>query len=138
MPYIAQEERSHSVENPRTPGELNYAITLKLIHAWNMKCTPLALSAMRGGILHLFAYFWAEKIQNYTTINDIYGALACSIFEWRRRVRPKGFGFEGMARKNLVQALSKVAEQFYIDIVIPYEERKIRENGDVYEAVQRF
>ncbi len=71
-------------------------------------------------------------MQNYTTINDIYGAIGCAILEFRRRVRPKTFGFEGVARLAIMRAMSKAVDEFYLDVAAPYEDSKIQENGDVY------
>jgi hypothetical protein len=131
MPYIPQEDRDRAYLTPRTPGELNYAITRRMINAWEIK-NPLAVNAMAGGIRQMFFIYWSEKIQNYTTINDILGATAGAIMEFRRRVQPKAFGPEGIARQMIVRAISKVVDGFYNEVAARYEDSKIEENGDVY------
>lgn len=79
MPYIKQVDREllYETEDPETPGELNYWLTLVIDN-----------------------YF--HKYQNYQAINDIIGALEGAKLEFYRRV------------------------------AVPYENKKIQENGDVY------
>lgn len=62
MPYIPQEDRLHALHAPRTPGELNYAITM------------------------LLRFYMAEKGVNYTFINDCLGAMEGAKMEFNRRV----------------------------------------------------
>ncbi len=76
MPYIEQRIRGGGL-SPGTPGELNFWICCVLIEYVN-----------RRGL-------------NYQTINDISGAMAEAMAEFRRRV------------------------------VAPYEDKKIEENGDL-------
>jgi hypothetical protein len=108
---------------------------MRIINACNLKGSPLALNVFHREVLHLAYYYWGVKIQNYTTINDIYGAIACALLEFRARVRPRSFGFQGVVRKAIARELSKVVDQFYVDVAYPYEKIKCKENGDVYEAV---
>ena len=65
MPYIKQRDRNILASQgaqPCTSGELNYAITLKLIE------------------------YWCAGFQNYQRINDIVGALESAKAEFQRRV----------------------------------------------------
>jgi len=81
MPYVdrtARVEIGRGRRAPRTPGELNYAIT------------------------KLITEYLSDKGTNYTYINDCLGALEGAKLEFYRRV------------------------------VVPYEEGKLLENGDVY------
>jgi hypothetical protein len=82
LPYIKPQDRERLgveyFDRPRTPGELNYAITL-----------------------YLRDYFH-DNGANYQAINDIVGALEGAKLEFYRR------------------------------IAAPYEDGKIKENGDVY------
>lgn len=81
MPYITNEKRRKlDTSVPDSPGELNYVFT-RMIQQYIYAC----------GL-------------NYTTINDIVGALECA------------------------------KQEFYRRIVVPYEEKKIKENGDVYNG----
>lgn len=83
MPYIKQERRDVLMScrvssGPISPGELNYVLT------------------------NLVYQYWNCQGPNYTTINDIIGALEGAKMEFYRRV------------------------------AVPYEDIKIKENGDVY------
>jgi len=62
MPYIEQESRDRAEMFPRTPGELNFAIT------------------------RLLTGYIAYKGQNYTYMNDALGALEGAKLEFYRRV----------------------------------------------------
>lgn len=78
MPYIKKERRYAAVEiAPKTPGELNWAITRLLQR-------------------------YIGKDQSYTRFNDCLGALEGAKLEFYRRV------------------------------AVPYESKKMVENGDVY------
>lgn len=63
MPYIKRYDREglEPLSSPKTPGELNYVITLLIRDYW-----------IRTG--------------NYQGINDIIGALECAKMEFNRRV----------------------------------------------------
>lgn len=78
MPYIKDESRSWAEADPGTPGELNFAITSLLIG------------------------YLASSAGDYTTMNEIVGALECA------------------------------KQEFYRRVMVPYENAKIEENGDVY------
>ncbi len=81
MPYLTDAQKEEvALRGPKTPGQLNYAITLLLIEYWRQRCHS-----------------------GYTGLNDIIGALESS------------------------------KQEFYRRIVVPYEEKKRAENGDVYE-----
>lgn len=62
MPYIEQTDRTRALDSPRTPGELNYAITMLLVS------------------------YLRRKGLNYTHANDCLGALAGAQLEFYRRV----------------------------------------------------
>lgn len=62
MPYIVKEDRDRALHSPRTPGELNYAIT-----------TLLTSYVRRKGL-------------TYTQLNDCMGALEGAKAEFYRRV----------------------------------------------------
>lgn len=83
MPYIPKARRkSIKVPLPNDPGELNYSIFM----------TGLA--------------YWETHTQNYTTLNDIIGAMELAKQEFIRR------------------------------IVNPYEDRKVTQNGDIVPATE--
>ena len=58
-------------------------------------------------ITSIIYYWWRSSAQNYETLNAIQGCLDC------------------------------VSKEFYRRIVVPYEEKKCAENGDVFNA-ERF
>jgi len=72
--------------------------------------------------------YWNFSEQNYTKINDVLGALACSKIELKRR-----FGWIAD-----IDLLDLVADWFYTRFAIPYEDRKIQENGDLDEFQARI
>jgi hypothetical protein len=81
VPYIGIEDRDYMAVGspPRTPGELNYSITLLLLE-----------------------YLEADGGPRYADYNEVIGVLECAKLELYRRM------------------------------VAPYEDRKMKENGDVY------
>lgn len=62
MPYIKKSDRLDAVTQPRSVGELNYAVT------------------------RLLRSYMAVKGPNYQTLNDIVGALECAKVEFYRRI----------------------------------------------------
>lgn len=78
MPYINASDRDRALNDPQTPGELNFAITRLLQH-----------------------YMGGHRL-TYTVLNDCLGALEGAKLEYVRRV------------------------------VVPYEDSKMKSNGDVY------
>ena len=62
MPYISQDRRAFAVNNPETPGELNFAIT------------------------RLLNIYLRRQPYNYQTLNDVLGALEGAKLEFARRV----------------------------------------------------
>jgi hypothetical protein len=81
MPYIKVDDQSdleHGERFPEKSGELNFVLT----------CACLR--------------YLQDKGQNYTTLNEIVGALECAKLEFYRRA------------------------------VSVYENQKIKENGDIY------
>ncbi len=63
MPYIARADRERAALHPRSPGELNYAITQLIIR-----------------------YLDATSHHGYTQFNDCLGALEGAKLEFYRRV----------------------------------------------------
>lgn len=122
MPYIAQEERAQAKWEPRTPGQLNFAITCVLIEAQSLA----KISLLSDALCELVNGYWErKKWMGYTAINDVLGALDGALLEYKRRTRSPA--------KGLGLIIGDVAQTFYDTFAVPYEERKIKENGDVYE-----
>jgi hypothetical protein len=94
MPYINPDSRSFvDAHGPRTPGELNYAITKLLVGylKWHKLYPQPTVDNVD----------W-HPLPTYQDINDIIGAVEAAKLEFMRRV------------------------------VNPYEDTKIKENGDCY------
>jgi hypothetical protein len=116
MPYIKQEDRSRvDGGNIQTSGELNYAVTRLLL-----------------GHTSDFAYDLAVLLQDYiktnglsySKINDCLGALEGAKLEFRRRT-------DTWSNPEL-QTLDNIKKEFYDNVAAPYEDTKIKLNGDVY------
>lgn len=90
-------------------GELNYCITLRLIENDD------------EGVEKLMYEYWERGPKNYQTVNDIVGAYCCACLEYERRTG-----------KVTSSATCDLLGWFYDKIVAPYEDDKIKENGDVY------
>lgn len=121
MPYITQDRRAayHDTKDQRygtlgieTPGDLNYLITSDLI---------LGEPTMEEDIKDRIAAFLEERSKlNYQAINDVVGALVGAKLELKRRTHGDA------------PVIDKVLADFYAKVAAPYEDVKIRENGDVY------
>lgn len=62
---------------------------------------------------------------SYKVVNDIFGALEGAKVEYRRR---RGV----LHAAGVVYAVEEVKSNFYSRVVAPYEDEKIKQNGDVY------
>ncbi len=108
MPYITGEAR-HQLAKGRhmlSVGELNYMITRCMIEG------------REGDVYKTMQSYWEHGPKNYQRINDILGAYLGAQMEFTRR---KGHGY-----------YCDAVSQFYINYASPYEDVKIKENGDVY------
>lgn len=115
MPYIDQEDR-HQIKHGRAAlvaGELNYVITKLLIAEKFVDIRPTVMS------------YWCLNFKRYQTINDIIGALECAKLEYRRRMG-------GGAREYAIEAIENAKADFYNTVAAPYEDGKVKVNGDVY------
>jgi alpha-glucuronidase len=133
MPYIIKASRERALNNPAMAGELNYAITMRLIEAYSRMGHPTALNKMKAELRELVMNYWINaNSQNYQAINDILGALAGALMEFRVRTGRQSFGPHAIARQMIARAISPVVDEFYLTIAVPYERAKCEENGDVY------
>ena len=62
MPYIDPSDRARALTEPRTPGELNYALSM------------------------ILRYYLARKGVTYAHINDCLGAMEGAKMEFNRRI----------------------------------------------------
>lgn len=61
---------------------------------------------------------------SYRVINDVIGALEGAKLEFKRR--------KGPGLNNVLNAFDEVKTDFYRRVAAPYEDEKIKQNGDVY------
>lgn len=122
MPYIAKEKRAPLLRGegyPTNAGELNFVLTSWVLskRAHN---TSLTVSQE---LYDIASQYLRREPLSYSRINEVVGALTCAGYEWRRRV--------GVRRDMLAGVFDRAAELIYEHFAIPYEESKIKENGDL-------
>ncbi len=119
MPYVKQEWRKFLIDGssfPEDPGPLNFCITTSMVnHTFN--------EDEWFGKLEEYVHI---KGKSYTVLNEIMGVLICAWFEVRRR--------DYTLWTEYSDRLEKLAKRFYAEVIAPYENIKIKENGDVYET----
>lgn len=134
MPYIPESDRLRvSSGDARTPGELNYMMTILMIANWQDRETMIGVfQNFRITLRRAMDNYWNDKgATGYVILNDILGAMAGAIMEFSRRVKiDNGADAEWLHR--LTKVISSVVHEFYTDVAVPYETKKIEENGDVY------
>jgi hypothetical protein len=116
MPYIKEDRRRELTPGtaPQNGGELNYLISMLVLEADDTR-------ALKKEILALARLYLQAKGMNYQHCNDIMGALTGARLEMSRRLDSKKF--DGLFHDTLFE--------FYYEIVAPYEDVKIKENGDL-------
>lgn len=119
MPYITKESREYidnGLSEPVSPGELNYALTKLLNENYSREAFALRFKEIAAAYVEV-------REEKYQTFNDIVGAGVSAVLEHLRRKNglyfPQG------------QWLFDELQQFYLRVVGPYEDRKIKENGDI-------
>jgi hypothetical protein len=131
VPYITLEARDRIAEgkHPRDPGELNYAISMKLIESarYTYHSGDRSKFVRREVRLICDVYLLHSDRVNYQRMNDVTGALICAGHEYARRT--------GDVYMKLL--CGEIAADFYSDVAVPYEIRKIQENGDLPYASRR-
>lgn len=128
MPYI-EISRRKEIDNgdpPKKSGELNYVITKLMISLNDAESQDinLAREELRQSVISATRVYVQTKGLSYQSINDVNGAISCAAMEFARRV--------GDYPEWLADALVDAATEFYVQIAAPYEDSKIRANGDVY------
>lgn len=121
MPYIKQLARTEFALDygrwAKNPGELNYNFTMALGMYGPSDSAEIIIKEFIKRYLIL-------KGESYQTFNDIIGALTCCFKEIKRRIELKN-------RFEIVDFLAKIVDDFYNNVVAPYEDQKIVENGDL-------
>lgn len=136
MPYLTQGRKDELAAGDvlRTPGDLNYMITRRLLGfvEWYRTVPPEAgIAALQEDIEALIGRYIEQHGASYTTYNSIMGALDCCKREWCRRTNQQRKWLEP-GRRAAVDCVKQKAKAFYAEVVGPYEDLKIEENGDVY------
>ena len=131
MPYIKSTARQRLAckgHGAMDAGELNYLITRELIQYTSSEKSSSALAILEENVKTIINRYCENIGFKYQTANDVVGALVSAGLELLRRLGED---------KNLdaVQVLQNILLCFYDSIVAPYEDKKIQENGDVYESI---
>lgn len=126
MPYVTQPEREElKTARPTTVGQLNYVITKLALKYREAQTFPV--SQLATEIRNTIAWYMPEK-KNYELFNGIIGVLQCARLEYARRTKRRD------ARDNrILFILDTVRDDFYKEVVAPYEDMKIALNGDIPE-----
>lgn len=118
MPYIRKDRRLDISQGAvmNEPGEMNYRLTLVMLEE---------LENVYAKATMLFSQWMARAGISYTTFNTIAGVVMLAQIEHSRRMGPN-------KRLDALHEVSRAFGDFVKNIVNPYEDRKIIENGDVY------
>lgn len=133
MPYLS-ESRKRAMDSglclPTTPGDLTYLMTKSLL--------DLDSEAAAEEIWeHIEGYFKRREVR-YALLAEVLGCLLSTKLEYERREATRlteatNGMFTGSRRaQNVIDPIITV---FYGDTVAPYEDTKIRENGDVWPEI---
>ena len=122
MPYIEKSRRDafhHKLVCMSTPGDLNYLCTLAILEREKDRSIDLTHVIYNLGLEYL-----ELKGECYATYNDIIGAFTSCGLEYDRRSK--------LRRLRISEPIKELTARFYKNMVAPYEDKKIKENGDVY------
>lgn len=134
MPYIRKDDRPRALDHPQTVGELNFAVTVRLIKL-ALGQVEYRKASFRDEITNLLDRFLKVRVpvqgtENYALFNEIMGVFYCVGKEFVRHAG--GEQNLGPTDWEAIYALSELSEKFYDTRVAPYEDKKIAQNGDVY------
>ena len=125
MPYIKPEDYARAIQDPATPGELNYAITCRAIFTLQ----GIMVHAEFGPTVDRLVLGYLDRVgMSYTNANAVMGVLDCAARELERRVTAKG----SAEVWSLSGSLGNLRDTLYNEQLAPYEDKKIAENGDVF------
>lgn len=133
MPYVAKDIRDalEGGKSPASPGELNFCFTKVYLGVYHKR----DFTGLESKLWRLVWDYLDQQELRYALINEVIGAISCSIMEFFYRVCPtvseedeetQGFLFE------LDERVTEWKVAVYNKIAVPYEKTKREENGDVY------
>lgn len=119
MPYISQKAKRElaTIRRPKGAGELNYTLTLLLLDSPHPTIFRLKID-------QIISEYIRENGLKYQSFNDLAGAFMLSGGEFYRRT--------GTLPEAMSEIMADCLWGFYKDVVGPYEDNKIKENGDLY------
>ncbi len=132
MPYIKSTDRLRLARGGKatSAGELNYLLTKRVTEFLGQ--SEYDLGTLEGDFKNLI-YEYCENVGfKYQTANDVVGALVCAKMELTRRAKSI---FSKMEIDLIGNSLDLILQDFYKDVISPYEDMKIKENGDVYNSL---
>jgi len=139
MPYIKPENREPVIRGehcPKDAGELNFMVTFMLLRAIEGKYINYKM--LVEDLLQLAKEYAADQELKYQRINDVIGAFTGAWMEFVRRKTNRTYDYSmfDVDTAELYdccgEAVGEALDTFYKVIVGPYEDTKIKENGDVY------
>lgn len=138
MPYIKNDRESlvRGERCPKEPGELNFLVTVMLLDV--LKEQQPDLKRFEERLLSLAMAYAVDEPLKYQRINDIVGAFTGAWMEFIRRKTDGTYDTRAfsMDTAELYDAagnsIGLALEAFYKNVAGPYENKKIKENGDVY------
>lgn len=119
MPYITEGAKDLLARGgaPRTAGELTYCFTVEMLAA------PGGHAILKQALQAATVSYLTAHDHSYGSYASILGALVGAASEWDRRMPLQPW--KAVATRAYIT-------EFYEQVVVPYEDAKIRENGDVY------
>lgn len=134
MPYLDKTRKQYLDTGGRieTPGDLTYMLTVALLRSHPSdpgRTFEVYADAHRRIEATVEVYMTELGYQiRYADFAVILGCLDSARREFVRRARRDGrFGYR-------VQAIRNFTDRFYREVVAPYEDGKIEQNGDVYPS----
>jgi len=116
MPYIPQKDRKFAEkQGPRTVGELNYLITLIIKRYYSS-----------FGLSYTAAHQVYRSLRQHThTADGAKNPMDLELDELYRKASPE-------FQNDFETAKYLAGLEFYRRVLAPYEDEKIKQNGDVY------
>lgn len=142
MPYIPQDRRPaiRAGDIPQTPGELTFAIVETVVEGV-LGIDPRGTRAQMGDgftqvgltIIRLVHDYANQYETNYTLINQTMGALTCAELELQRRMAQWLTGLNDTPVIMVAEFFGTLRDTIYPLLAADYEDKKIEENGDLFE-----